>query len=68
MVDKSPGWLPNTAFDGMFARKMNNLVDHCLYDKPTLAPAEDGLAVQRMLDGPYRSAENSRREVKIGTG
>ena len=65
MVDKSPGWLPNAAFDGMFARKMHNFVEHCLYDKPTLAPGEDGLAVQRMLDGLYRSAESGGREVEI---
>ncbi|MDE0038321.1 MAG: Gfo/Idh/MocA family oxidoreductase [Gammaproteobacteria bacterium] len=66
MVDKSPGWLANAAFDNMFTRKMNNFVDHCLYDKPTLAPGEDGLAVQRMLDGLYRSAENGGREVDLG--
>ena len=62
MVNKEPGWLPK---DSMFARKMNNFVDHCLYDKPTLAPAEDGLAVQRMLDALYRSAENGGGEVAI---
>ena len=43
---------------------MDNFVEHCLYDKPTLAPAEDGLAVQRMLDGLYRAAE-SGEEVGI---
>ena len=65
MMDKSPGWLPNTAFDGMFTRKMMSFVDHCLYDKPTIAPGEDGLAVQRMLDGLYRSAESGGAEVNI---
>ena len=62
MVDKTPGWLPN---EKMFARKMNNFVDHCRHDRPTLAPAEDGLAVQRMLDALYRSAENGGDEVAI---
>ena len=61
MVNKSPGWL---AKESMFARKMNNFVDHCLYDKPTLAPATDGLSVQRMLDGLYRAAE-SGKEVQV---
>ena len=65
MVDKSPGWLANAAFDNMVTRKMNNCVDHCRYDNPTLAPGEDGLAVQRMLDGLYRSAEDGGREVRI---
>ena len=62
MVDTSPAWLSK---EGMFARKMNNFVDHCLHDAPTLAPAEDGLAVQRMLDALYRSAENGGGEVEI---
>ena len=62
MVDKSPAWLPENA---MFATKMHNFVEHCLYGKPTLAPAEDGLAVQRMLDALYRSAENGGREVEV---
>ena len=62
MVDKSPGWLPK---DDIFSRKMNNFVDHCLHDAPTLAPGEDGLAVQRMLDGLYRSAESGGGEVEI---
>ena len=65
MVNKSPGWLPSERGGGMFTRKMHNFVDHCLYDKPTLAPGEDGLAVQRMLDALYRSAENGGKEVAI---
>ena len=62
MVNTEPGWLSK---ESMFSRKMNNFVDHCLYDKPTLAPGTDGLAVQRMLDALYRSAEDSGREVAI---
>ncbi len=45
-------------------RKMDNFVDHCLHDKPTLAPVEDGLAVQRMLDGLYRAAESGEEVGK----
>ena len=62
MADKAPAWLPK---EDIFARKMDNFVDHCLYDHPTLAPAADGLAVQRMLDALYSSAENGGREVGI---
>ena len=65
MVDASPGWLAEESFQGMFSRKMNNFVDHCLYQTPTLAPVEDGLAVQRMLDALYRSAERGGKEVKV---
>ena len=64
MVNTEPGWLSK---ESMFSRKMNNFVDHCLYDKPTLAPGTDGLAVQRMLDALYRSAEDGGREVAIAT-
>ena len=44
--------------------KLRNFVDHVLYNQPTLAPAEHGLMVQKMLDGLYASAEKGR-EVKI---
>jgi len=39
MVDKSPAWHADERVDRMFRRKMNNFVDHVLYDSPTLAPA-----------------------------
>jgi hypothetical protein len=35
-----------------------------LYNKPLEAPGEAGLAVQKILDGVYRSAE-AGKEVKI---
>lgn len=63
MVNKAPGWLPQ---GDLFRRKINNFVDHCLHDAPTLAPATDGLAVQRMLDALYRSAEDGGVETPIG--
>lgn len=62
MVNKQPDWLPKPR---EFRRKMDNFVEHCLYDQPTLAPGEDGLMVQRMLDALYQSAENSGKEVAI---
>jgi len=40
-------------------------VDHVLHGKPTIAPAEDGLAVQQMLDSLYRSAAKAGKEVAI---
>jgi predicted dehydrogenase len=65
MVDKSPAWHADEKTEKMFRRKMYNFVDHVLYDEPTLAPGRDGLAVQRMLDAMYRSAELKGAEVKI---
>lgn len=64
MVNKTPAWLPEQQRP-MFQTKMFNFVEHCLHDRPTLAPGEDGLAVQQMLDALYRSAENGGSEVAI---
>lgn len=64
MVNSVPGWLPGGAGADCFAAKMRNFVEHVLYDAPTLAPAEHGLMVQKMLDGIYESAAKGR-EVKI---
>lgn len=61
MVNTQPGWLPKV---DIFQAKMRNFVDHVLYNKPTLAPAEHGLMVQKMLDGIYESAEKGR-EIRI---
>ncbi|MCC7147260.1 MAG: Gfo/Idh/MocA family oxidoreductase [Phycisphaeraceae bacterium] len=65
MVNQAPAYVGTDDFTVNFRSKMRNWVDHCLYDKPTMAPAEHGLMVQKMLDGVYRSAENGGREVKI---
>ena len=64
MVNKTPAWLAEKQ-QPMFQSKMFNFVEHCLYDRPTLAPWEDGLAVQRMLDALYRSAESGGGEVAV---
>lgn len=64
MVNTSPHFLPSGQRADHFRIKMRNFVEHVLYDKPTMAPAEHGLMVQKMLDGLYRSAEE-RREVAI---
>ena len=64
MVNTEPNWLPSGPAGDCFAAKMRNFVEHVLYDKPTLAPAEHGLMVQKMLDGIYASAEKGG-EVKI---
>lgn len=64
MVNTSPGWLPRDAAADCFAIKMRDFVDHVLYGKPTGAPAEHGLMVQKMLDGIYESAGKGR-EIRI---
>jgi predicted dehydrogenase len=62
MINSAPYWVPQTE---IFFVKMRNFVDHVLYDKPTNAPAEHGLMVQKMLDGIYASAAKGGHEVKI---
>jgi len=64
MVNTEPNWLPSGPAADVFAAKMRNFVEHVLYDKPTMAPAEHGLMVQKMLDGIYASAAKGG-EVKI---
>ncbi len=65
MVNITPGWLPRSQdFGSIFALKMRDFVEHVLHDKPTTAPAEHGLLVQKMLDGIYASAERGK-EVNI---
>jgi len=64
MVNQTPGYLPSGSFGDHFAAKMRNFVEHVLYNKPTTAPAEHGLMVQKMLDGIYESAAKGG-EVKI---
>ena len=65
MVNKEPAWLASTAFDRVFQRKMDAFVDHTLYNKPTIAPGQDGLVVQAMLNALYSSAERDGKEVAI---
>ena len=64
MINTEPGWLPTSGFESAFAAKLRNFVDHVLDDKPTLAPAEHGLMVQKVMDAIYESAEKGR-EVGI---
>ena len=64
LLDADPPRLPSGPAASPFGAKMRNFVEHCLYDKPTLAPAEHGLMVQKMLDGIYASAAKGA-EVKI---
>jgi predicted dehydrogenase len=61
MVDMTPAFVPN---QDCFERKLRYFVDTALYNKPTEAPAEAGLMVQKMIDGIYLAAEKGK-EVTI---
>jgi len=65
MTNSTPSWVGNGDFGGLFDDKLRGFVDHALYNKPTIAPGEAGMAVQKMLDGIYRSAAAGGKEVKI---
>lgn len=64
MTNYSPTYTGDGSFAALFDYKLRNFVDACLYNKPLEAPGDAGLAVQKILDGVYRSAE-AGKEVKI---
>ncbi len=65
MMNSTAGFLERqTDFPSLFALKLRNWVDGCLKGTELTAPGEAGLAVQKMLDGVYRSAE-AGKEVTI---
>ena len=65
MVDKTPAWLGDTSFNSVFNAKITAFVEHILYGAPCVAPVNDGLMVQAMLNGLYSSAEKGGKEIKI---
>ncbi|MBS3763459.1 MAG: gfo/Idh/MocA family oxidoreductase, partial [Planctomycetes bacterium] len=61
MVNVEPAYVGNyNAFD----RKMENWVAYLRGEEETKCPAEDGLVLQKMLDGLYKSA-GAGQEVEI---
>ncbi len=65
MVNEVPAFVPAAGFPVLFARKLRNFVDGCTKGTPLTASGEAGLAVQKILDGVYRSAEAGGKEVLI---
>ena len=64
MVNSKASWLPSADFGELFVKKLQNFADGCLLGTPLRAPGEAGMAVQKMIDGIYRSAE-AGHEVTI---
>ena len=65
MLNCTPAFLGNESdFHALFRLKLRNFVDHVLHGRPTEAPGEAGLMVQKILDGVYRSAAEGK-EVAI---
>jgi predicted dehydrogenase len=65
MINSTPGYInPRDDFPSLFISKLRNWIDGCTKGTELRAPGEAGLAVQKMLDGIYRSAA-AGKEVKI---
>ncbi len=64
MVNAKANYMPGLDFTTLFTAKLKNFALGVLDGTPLKAPGEDGLAVQKMIDGCYRSAE-AGREVSI---
>jgi predicted dehydrogenase len=64
MINTTPAFLPEGDFFTLFKLKLRNFVDSVLRDQPLEAPGEAGSAVQKIVDGVYRSSD-AGREVRI---
>ncbi len=64
MVNAKPSYYKDLGWTELFAAKLQNWIDACTKGTPQFASGYDGLNVQKMLDGIYRSAECGR-EVAI---
>jgi predicted dehydrogenase len=62
MLNCTPAHVPTP---DMFEVKLRDFVDVCLHGKPSQAPGQHGLVVQRMLDAIYASAEKGGVEVRV---
>jgi len=64
MINSSPSYVGDqTSFAALFKIKLRNWVNACTKNTPLEAPGEAGLAVQKMLDGVYRSAAAGKEVV-----
>ena len=64
MVNAKPAFVGSQDWGNLFNRKLQNWVDGCLKGSELGASGYDGLAVQKILDGLYRSAA-AGKEVTI---
>lgn len=65
MVDSKVAYLPASEGPVDFVSKIRNFISGIMYGTPLCSPGEEGLAVQKILDGLYRSALKGGAEVKI---
>lgn len=63
MTNSLPAFLGDNSWDCLFTLKLRDWVNGCLNNAPLTAPGEAGLAVQKILDGVYRSAKAGKEVV-----
>ena len=66
MTNTTAAFVGDSSWNYLFGTKLKNWVTACLTGSELTAPGEAGLAVQRILDGVYRSAATGGKEVKVG--
>ncbi len=62
-VDIKPFGDSSLSFGGLFANEISHFVDCCLGKCECISPAEDGVALMRILDGIYESARTGHEVV-----
>ena len=65
MLNAHAAFLPDHANPIDFIAKLRNFTDAIRLGTPLCCPGEEGLAVQKIIDGIYRSAAQNGAEVKI---
>lgn len=63
MTNSHPAFVGDSSWTYLFGAKLKNWVNGCLNNTPLTAPGEAGLAVQKILDGVYRSADAGKEVV-----
>lgn len=64
MMNLTPAWLPSLGRPDMFRKKLDNFVRACREGSELLLPGEQGLYVQRILDGIFAAAK-AGREIEL---
>jgi len=57
MMNMTPAYLPTSDFESLQQAKMTHFVSVCRGERQNEASGEDGLVIQKMIDGIYASAE-----------
>lgn len=63
MTNSTPAFVGDNSWDYLFTTKLRNWVSGCMNNTPLTASGEAGLAVQKILDGVYRSAAAGKEVV-----